>query len=70
MNVEEIYLQFTDGAFSGAVRAGWVERYLESPIACWWSLHAPADAKDPMNDQMQHIFDIGNNHQERVNDRL
>ena len=70
MNVEEIYLQFTDGASSGAVRAGWVERYLQSPITFWCSLHAPADAKDPMNDQMQHIFDIGNNHQERVNDRL
>ena len=70
MNVEEIYLQFTDGASSGAVRAGWVERYLESPITFWCSLHAPADAKDPMNDQMQHIFDIDNNHQERVNDRL
>ena len=70
MNVEEIYLQFTDGASSGAVRAGWAERYLESPITFWCSLHAPADAKDPMNDQMQHIFDIGNNHQEGVNDRL
>ena len=70
MNVEEIYLQFTDGASSGAVRAGWVERYLESPITLWCILHAPADAKDPMNDQMQHIFDIGNSHQERVNDRL
>jgi len=70
MNVEEIYLQFTDGASSGAVRAGWVERYLESPITFWCILHAPADAKDPMNDQMQHIFDIGNSHQERVNDRL
>ncbi len=23
-----------------------------------------------MNDQQQHIFDIGNNHQDRVNDRL
>jgi uncharacterized protein len=70
MNVEEIYLQFTDGASSGAVRAGWVERYLESPITFWCILHAPADAKDPINDQMQYIFDIGNNHQERVNDRL
>ena len=70
MNVEEIYLQFTDGASSEAVRAGWVERYLESPITFWCILHAPADAKDPMNDQMQHIFDIGNSHQERVNDRL
>jgi len=70
MNIEEIYLQFTEGASSGAVRAGWVERYLESPITFWCILHAPADAKDPMNDQMQHIFDIGNSHQERVNDRL
>jgi uncharacterized protein len=70
MNVEEIYLQFTSGASSGAVRAGWVERYLESPITFWCSIHAPSDAKDPMNDQMQYIFDLGNSHQERVNDRL
>ena len=70
MNVEEIYRRFTDGSREGAVRAGWVERYLESPVAFWCTLHAPADARDPMNDQMQHIFDIGNNHQDRVNDRF
>ena len=70
MNVEEIYRRFTDGSREGAVRAGWVERYLESPVAFWCTLHAPADARDPMNDQMQHIFDIGKNHQDRVNDRF
>ena len=70
MNVEEIYRHFTNGANSGAVRAGWIERYLDSPVTFWCSLHAPRDARDPMNDQQQHIFDIGNNHQDRVNDRL
>jgi len=70
MGVEEIYRRFTDGSREGAVRAGWVERYLESPVAFWCTLHAPADARDPMNDQMQHIFDIGNNHQDRVNDQF
>ena len=70
MNVEDIYLQFTSGARSGAVRAGWVESYLESPITFWCSLHAPPDAKDPMNDYQQHIFDAGNAHQDRVNDQL
>ena len=70
MNVEEIYRRFTDGSREGGVRAGWVERYLESPVAFWCTLHAPADARDPMNDQMQHIFDIGNNHQDRVNGRF
>ena len=70
MNIEDIYRQFTSGAGSGAVRAGWVERYLESPIAFWCGLHAPAGAKDPMNDFQQHIFDIGNTHQDRVNERL
>ncbi|MCH7736547.1 MAG: TM0106 family RecB-like putative nuclease [Chloroflexi bacterium] len=70
MNVEDIYRQFTNGDNSEAVRAGWVERYLESPITFWCSLHAPADAKDPMNDFQQHIFDIGNTHQDRVNDQL
>ena len=70
MNVEEIYRQFTSGDNSGAIRAAWVGRYLDSSITFWCSLHAAADAKDPMNDQMQHIFDIGNNHQDRVNDRL
>ena len=70
MNVEEIYRQVTDGNSSGAVRAGWVERYLESAITFWCNLHAPPEARDPMNDQMQHIFDIGNNHQGRVNDWL
>jgi len=70
MNVEEIYRQFTDGTSSGAVRAGWVERYLESAITFWCNLHASPDVRDPMNDQMQHIFDIGNNHQDRVSDRL
>ena len=31
MNVEETYRQFTDGNTSGAVRADWVERYLDLP---------------------------------------
>ena len=70
MNVEEIYRQFTSGSRGNAVRGSWVERYLESPISFWCTLHAPADAKDPMNDKMQHIFDIGNTHQDRVNERL
>ena len=70
MNVEAIYRQFTSGARTGAVRAGWVESYLESPITFWCSLHAPPDAKDPMNDFQQHIFDVGNAHQNEVNDRL
>ena len=70
MNVEEIYRRFTSGARSGAVRAGWVESYLESPITFWCSLHAPADARDPMNDFQQHLFDAGNAHQGEVNERL
>jgi len=70
MDVEDIYNQMTSGGRDGAVRAGWVERYLESPITFWCNLHAPVEAKDPMNDQMQHIFEIGNVHQDRVNDRM
>ena len=70
MDVETIYRNFTNGAKNDAVRAGWVERYLESPITLWCNLHAPVEAKDPMNDQMQHIFDIGNAHQDRVNERM
>ena len=68
--VEDIYRRFTNGARSGAVRAGWIESYLESPITLWCGLHAPADANDPMNDYQQHIFDVGNAHQNRVNDQL
>ena len=70
MNVEEIYRRFTNGARSGAVRAGWVESYLESPITLWCTIHAPADAQDPMNDFQEHIFEVGNTHQSRVNDQL
>ena len=70
MNVEDIYNQLTNGAKDGSIRAGWVERYLESPITLWCNLHAPVEAKDPMNDRMQHIFDIGNAHQDRVNERM
>ncbi|MCS5668521.1 MAG: TM0106 family RecB-like putative nuclease [Dehalococcoidia bacterium] len=70
MDVEAIYRNFTNGAKDGAIRAGWVERYLESPITLWCNLHAPVEAKDSMNDQMQHIFDIGNIHQDRVNERM
>ena len=70
MNVEEIFRQFTRGARSGAVRAGWIESYLESPITFWCGLHAPKDAQDPMNEYQQHIFEAGNSHQERVNDQL
>ena len=70
MDVEEIYRQFTVGSRDNAVRAGWVERYLESPITFWCGLHAPRDAKEPMTDFQQHLFDIGNSHQELVNDRL
>ena len=70
MNVEDIYIQLTNGPKAAAVRAGWVERYLESPITLWCNLHAPNDSRDPMTDQMQHIFDIGNAHQDRVNERM
>ena len=70
MSVEEIYRKFTRGAQSGAVRAGWVESYLESPITFWCERHAPRDAMDPMNEFQQHIFDAGNAHQGRVNDQL
>ncbi|MDA0264010.1 MAG: TM0106 family RecB-like putative nuclease [Chloroflexi bacterium] len=67
LDLNDIYRRFTDGDRSGAVRAGWVERYLDSPVSFWCSLHAPSAARDPMNDQQQHIFDIGNTHQDRVN---
>lgn len=70
MNVEDIYLRFTAGSRESAVRAGWVERYLESPITLWCNLHAPTEARDFMTDQMQHIFDIGNTHQDRVNEQM
>jgi len=70
MNVEEIYRQFTVGSRDNAVRAGWVERYLESPITFWCGLFAPEDAKEPMTDFQQHLFDIGNSHQEVVNNRM
>ena len=70
MNVEAIFHQLTNGARSGAVRAGWVESYLESPITFWCDRHAPANAKDPMNDYQQHLFDAGNAHQDRVNEQF
>jgi len=70
MNVEEIYRQFTSGARNEAVKAGWVESYLESPITLWCTIHAPRDAQDPMNDHQKHIFEVGNTHQNRVNDQL
>ena len=70
MNVHDIFIHLTNGSRKGAVRAGWVERYLESPITLWCNLHAPTEAKDPMTDQMQHIFGIGNTHQDRVNERM
>ena len=46
MNVEDIYSQLANGPKEGAVRAGWVERYLESPITLWCNLHAPTEARD------------------------
>ena len=70
MNVESIFRQLTNGSRSGAVRAGWVESYLESPITFWCDRHAPAQAKDPMNDYQQHLFDAGNAHQDRVNEQF
>ena len=70
MIVEDIYNQLTNGSRDVAVRAGWVERYLESPITLWCNLHAPTEAKDAMTDQMRHIFDIGTAHQDRVNDLM
>ena len=50
MDVEKIFRKFTNGSRNDAVRAGWVERYMESPITFWCSLHAPQDAKEPMTD--------------------
>ena len=70
MNVQDIYIHLTNGSRKDAVRAGWVERYIESPITLWCNLHAPTEARDPMTDQMQHIFGIGNTHQDRVNERM
>jgi hypothetical protein len=70
MDLEEIYRRFTDGSRSGAVRAGWVERYMDSPITFWCGLHTPQDAKEPMTDFQQHVFDVGNSRQTLVNDKM
>ena len=70
MDVEKIFRKFTNGSRNDAVRAGWVERYMESPITFWCSLHAPEDAKEPMTDFQQHLFDVGNGHQELVNQKM
>lgn len=45
MNVEEIYRQCTNGTRSGAVRAGWVESCLESPITFWCGWTPPGTPK-------------------------
>ncbi|MDA1127634.1 MAG: TM0106 family RecB-like putative nuclease [Chloroflexi bacterium] len=70
MNIEQIFREFTSGSRSGAVRATWVADYLESPVTFWCSLHAPANAKDPMTDHQQHIFNVGKTHQTQVYEQL
>ena len=69
MDVQQTYNRLTSASTVGLIRAGWVERYVASPISFWCSVHAPDERKDPINDFQQGLFDYGIEHQKIVAER-
>jgi uncharacterized protein len=68
--VDEIFTQMTAGGITPRIKADDVEKFVASPITYWCDLFAPQEAKDPINDFQQLLFDYGHSHQNQATSRL
>lgn len=70
MDIEHVLAQLTKVGGGSAIQAGWVDRYVDSPVSLWCDIHAPTGSADPMQPFVQHLFDAGNEHQTEVTSNL
>ena len=70
MDIEHTLVQLIKESGVLAVKAGWVDRYVDSPVSFWCDIHAPAGSADPMQPFVQYLFDTGNEHQTEVTSNL
>lgn len=66
MDIEMVFHRLTGDSGPEPIKAGWVERFVVSPLSFWCDIHAPSDSKDPMEPFVQHLFDTGHQHQTEV----
>lgn len=66
MDIEQVFRRLTGEADVPTIRASWVERYLESPVSFWCDLYAPEELRDPIHPFVQHLFEVGQEHQSKV----
>ena len=70
MDIEHALLQLSKEGGFPAIKAGWVDRYVDSPVSFWCDIHAPAGSADSMQPFVQYLFDTGNEHQTEVTSNL
>ena len=70
MDIEHALVQLIKESGVPAIKAGWVDRYVDSPVSFWCDIHAPPDSADPMQPFVQYLFDAGNEHQTEVTSNL
>ena len=68
MDFEQQFKQLTQYGGADSIRAGWVERFVDSPISFWCEIHAPQEEQDSLDPFQQHLFVIGHQHQSEVTD--
>ena len=68
MEVEKLFQQLTEDLGVHSIRAGWVERFVDSPISFWCEIHAPEGVQDSIDPFLQHLFQTGQEHQSSVTD--
>ncbi|MCI0846148.1 MAG: TM0106 family RecB-like putative nuclease [Chloroflexi bacterium] len=66
MDIEPALVQLTKESGVPAIKAGWVDRYVDSPVSFWCDIHAPNGSADPMEPFVQYLFDTGNQHETEV----
>ena len=70
MYIEHALLQLIKESGVTAIKAGWVDRYVDSPVSFWCDIHAPPGSADSMQPFVQYLFDTGNEHQTEVTSNL
>lgn len=66
MDIDGLYRSLTQDSGLASIKATWIEQFVRSPITFWCDLHAPKELSDPIDPYVQHLFEIGHEHQSRV----
>ena len=66
MEIKQQFNQFTQDSGMDSIRAGWVERFVDSPISFWCDVHAPEEMRDTLDLFQEHLFETGQAHQSGV----